>query len=223
MYESLDQRYNQTWEISGSGDGLITVKRPRIDDSQPSLPKPVEMRLERDIIEKLVNIYFTHIAHLLPVVTQQEFLSSPGGAPPSILLYSICLIAAGRREVPQTVFDTVRHAVNTLIKSEDILSRASIVNVQSLLIMCMMADCHSQFVPNALSALWIRLGSCIRMASPFSFYFSSLIRHRLKIWGCIEQSRSSKMLSSAEDFGVLVSSVIAGTLPALLYLETIWR
>jgi hypothetical protein len=77
----------------------------------------------------------------------------------------MCLVAASRREIPQTVFDSLRHAVNSLIKVEDVLSTASIVNVQSLLILCMTGNCHSQFVPNALSALWIRLGIAIRMVS----------------------------------------------------------
>ena len=61
------------------------------------------------------------------------------------------------------MFDSLRAAVNDVIKSDDVLSTANIVNVQSLLILCQCADCHSQFVPSALSALWIRLGTAIRM------------------------------------------------------------
>ena len=120
-----------------------------------------KVTFERDMIEKLVNAYFTEISPVLPVITQAEFVASP--SPPPILLYSICLVAAARREVPQSVFDSIRYAVNNVIKSEDILSTASIANVQSLLILCMVGDCHSQFVPNALSALWVRLGTAIRM------------------------------------------------------------
>jgi len=77
----------------------------------------------------------------------------------------MCLVAAARRGVPQKVFDSIRYAVNSVLKAEDVLSTASIVNVQALLILCMTGDCHSQFVPNALSALWIRLGAAIRMVS----------------------------------------------------------
>jgi hypothetical protein len=65
--------------------------------------------------------------------------------------------------VPQSVFDSIRFAVNSVIKAEDVLSTASIANVQALLILSMVGDSHSQFVPNALSALWIRLGTAIRM------------------------------------------------------------
>jgi hypothetical protein len=147
--------------VTQSGDGLIQVLEPSSGDTPPALQKPVDMRIERDVVEKLVNAYFLEVAPILPVITQDEFLSN--ASPPPILLYSICLVAAARREVPQSVFDAIRYAVNTVIKAEDVLSTASIINVQSLLILCMVGDCHSQFVPNALSALWIRLGTAIRM------------------------------------------------------------
>jgi len=100
---------------------------------------------------------------MLPIVTQAEFLSNP--SPPSVLLYSMCLVAAARRQVPQNVFDSIRYILNSIIKAEDVLSTATIANVQALLILSMVADSHSQYVPNALSALWIRLGTAIRMVS----------------------------------------------------------
>lgn len=161
LYENYDARHHHTWEVSQNGDGLIQVLKPTPGDVPPALQKPADMHIERDVIEKLVNAYFSDIAPILPVITQAEFLSNP--SPPPILLYSICLVAAARREVPQNIFDAIRYAVNCVIKADDVLSTASIVNVQSLLILCMVGDCHSQFVPNALSALWIRLGTAIRM------------------------------------------------------------
>ena len=161
LYENYDARHHHTWEVSQTGDGLIQVIEPNVGDTATVLQKPVDMRIERDMVEKLANAYFTEIAPVLPIITQTEFLSKP--SPPPILLYSICLVAAARRDVPQSVFDAIRYAVNTVIKVEDVLSTASIANVQSLLILSMVGDCHSQFVPNALSALWIRLGTAIRM------------------------------------------------------------
>jgi hypothetical protein len=119
------------------------------------------LRLEPEVLQNLLNAYFKEIAPLLPVVSQTEFLANPSPSP--ILLYSMCLVAAARREVPQSVFDSIRFAVNSVIKAEDVLSTASIANVQALLILSMVGDSHSQFVPNALSALWIRLGTAIRM------------------------------------------------------------
>jgi hypothetical protein len=119
------------------------------------------LRIERSVIEKLINAYFADVAPLLPVITEAEFLTI--SSPPPVLLYSMCLVAAARREVPQGVFDAIRFAVHSMIKAEDTESTASVINLQVLLILSMMGDCHSQFVPNALSALWIRLGAAIRM------------------------------------------------------------
>lgn len=173
IYETYDARNNHTFEVSKAGDGLITVRKPTVEETaQLTHTKPVD-RIERETIEQLVNAYFTDVAPLLPVITKAEFLATPNPAP--ILLYSMCLVAAARRQVPQMVFDSVRFLVNTIIKSEDVLSTASIPNVQALLILCMSGDCHSQFVPNALSALWIRLGTAIRMVSHFFFSVKSAL------------------------------------------------
>ena len=162
-YQSYDLRYHHTWEVGKTGDGLIQVLEPTTDDSQVSLSKSIDPPVERDVVEKLINSYFTDVAPLVPIVTQAEFLALSDPSPPPILLYSICLVAACKRDVSQEVFDALRVAVNDLIKSEDVLCTASIVNVQSLLILCQCGDCHSPFVPTALSSLWIRLGTAIRM------------------------------------------------------------
>ena len=172
-YESYDMRYHHTWDVSTSSDGVIQVHEPQPGELQLAHPKPIEPKVEqRDVIERLVNAYFTDVAPMLPVVTREEFIAS--SPPQPILLYSMCLVAAARRQVPQETFDSIRYTVNSLIKQEDILSTASIVNLQSLLILAMCGDCHSQFAPNALSALWVRLGAAIRMVSRargvFSFF-----------------------------------------------------
>ncbi|KAI0318935.1 fungal-specific transcription factor domain-containing protein [Amylostereum chailletii] len=192
LYENYDARHHHTWEVSQAGDGLIQVMEPNTEEVQLALPKPVDMRIERDMIEKLVNAYFSEVAPVLPIITQAEFLASP--SPPPILLYSICLVAAARREVPQSVFDSIRYAVNAVIKGEDVLSTASVVNVQSLLILCMVGDCHSQFVPNALSAMWIRLGTAIRMAQDLGLHRAEAVKQnidmRRRLWcACVISDR----------------------------------
>ncbi|GLB34697.1 putative fungal specific transcription factor [Lyophyllum shimeji] len=192
IYENYDLRYHHTFEVSNLGDGLITVRKPATEETQLTHPKPVDLRIERDVIEQLVNAYFTDVAPLLPVVTKAEFLATPN--PPPILLYSMCLVAAARREVPQAIFDSIRFAVNNIIKAEDVLSTASIVNVQSLLILCMTGDCHSQFVSNALSGLWIRLGTAIRMAQDLGLHRAESgkqnIELRRRLWGaCLISDR----------------------------------
>lgn len=160
-YESFDMRYHHSWDVSTGGDGVIRVHEPQQGELQLALPKPVDLHIERDVVERLVNAYFVEVAPLLPVVTRDEFIAS--SPPPPVLLYAICLVAAASRDVPQNVYESLRYAVNSLIKAEDVMSTASTVNIQALLILAMCGDCHSQFVPNALSALWIRLGSAIRM------------------------------------------------------------
>lgn len=196
LYENYDARHHHTWEVTQSGDGLIQVLEPRSGDAPPALQKPVDMRIERDVVEKLVNAYFLEVAPILPVITQDEFLSNP--SPPPILLYSICLVAAARREVPQNVFDAIRYAVNTVIKAEDVLSTASIINVQSLLILCMVGDCHSQFVPNALSALWIRLGTAIRMVRAMRIFLVPNNVHSRSVSG--SRSRPSSRRSCKAEY-----------------------
>ena len=164
-YESYDSRYNHTWELSKSGDGLIHVHEPSMGGTHAVTPRQADLKVDRDTIEKLLNLYFTEIAPTFPIVTQAEFLTKP--SPPPLLLYACCLVAAARRQFPQAIFDSIRYAVNSVIKMDDVLSTASIVNVQSLLILCMVADSHSQYVPNALSALWVRAGTAIRMVKFF--------------------------------------------------------
>ena len=203
-YESYDSRYNHTWEVSKSGDGLIHVHEPPAGGTHAVTPKQVDLKVDRDTIEKLLNLYFTEIAPQFPIVTQAEFLAKPSPSP--LLLYACCLVAAAKRQFPQAIFDSIRSAANSVIKTDDVLSTASTVNVQSLLILCMVADSHSQYVPHALSALWVRAGTAIRMVNclffPISIHYVNL-RHRLRILGCTVQSRSSRTLSYADASGRL--------------------
>ena len=205
-YESYDSRYNHTWEVSKSGDGLIHVHESATGGTHAVTPKQVELKVDRDTVQKLLNLYFTEVAPTFPVVTQAEFLAKPSPSP--LLLYSCCLVAAAKRQFPQAIFDSIRYAVNSLIKMDDVLSTASIVNVQSLLILCMVADCHSQYVPNALSALWVRTGTAIRMVIfililPVLTHYVNPPRHRHRILVCTAQSRSSRILSCADACGRL--------------------
>lgn len=222
-YHSFDQRYNHTWEVSKTGDGFIHV-RDRSSTHSPRSPSPSAgafpsstLPLDRTLVEKLINSYFTHIAPLVPVLTQSEFLALSDPQPPPILLYSVCLVAAAQRDVPENVFESLRTAVNELIKSEDVLCTASVVNVQSLLVLGVCADCHSRFVPSALSSLWIRLGTAIRMVSfrktvAIGKKSLTVCMNRLKTWVYTEQKLSSRILRCGDVSGVPVSSLIAGEL-----------
>ena len=158
--------------MTKSGNGLIQVQKPVNNNQHHAPPKPLNLHIECDIMENLLNTYFAEIAPMLPIITEAEFLATLN--PPAILMYLMCLVAAARREVPHKIFDSIRYMVNTIIKEEDVLLTASFTNLQAILILCMMADCHSQFGPTALSALWVRLGAAIRMVG---FLFLSLSYH----------------------------------------------
>ncbi|KAI0748532.1 fungal-specific transcription factor domain-containing protein [Daedaleopsis nitida] len=191
-YEAYDLRYHHSWDLSADGDGIIRVHEPEQGELQLALPKPIDLRVERDVIEQLVNAYFSDVAPMLPVVTREEFIAN--NPPPPILLYSICLVAATRRDVPQKVFESIRYTVNSLIKAEDVLSTASVVNMQSLLVLAMVGDCHSQYVPHALSALWVRLGCAIRMAQDLGLHRAESVKQniemRRRLWGvCVISDR----------------------------------
>ncbi|TRM62566.1 fungal-specific transcription factor domain-containing protein [Schizophyllum amplum] len=191
VYESYDLRYNHAFEVSATGDGIITIQKPSADDHL-NATKPMDVRMEPEVVERLLNAYFTDVSWMLPVITKQEFLSLQ--PTPPILLYSMCLVAAAKRDVAQSIFDSLRYTVNTIIKAEDILSTPSLVNVQAMLILTMLADCHSQFVPTALSALWIRLGAAIRMAQDLGLHRAESVKQniemRRRIWGaCVISDR----------------------------------
>nr|VWO98038.1 mRNA-capping enzyme subunit alpha (EC (GTP--RNA guanylyltransferase) (mRNA guanylyltransferase) [Ganoderma boninense] len=177
-YEAYDLRYHHSWDLSADGDGIIRVHEPEQGELQLALPKPIDLRIERDVVERLVNSYFLDVAPLLPVVTREEFIEN--NPPPPILLYSICLVAATRRDVPQKVFESIRYTVNSLIKAEDVLSTASIVNMQSLLILAMVGDCHSQISLTFGHPCMIDIRDCdARLPSsgdPNDLYMDELVR-----------------------------------------------
>jgi hypothetical protein len=165
--ESYDTRYGQTWQVGASGEGFIQVLEPSTPNQAVSapLPKPLEHRIERETLQNLVNAYFREVAPTFCVITRDEFIRSP--APPPVLLYSMCVVAACSRRVERGVFEALRGSLATAMRNDDVLSVSSVANVQALLILSMNGDCHSVSVPNATSAAWLRAGAvsaiCFRL------------------------------------------------------------
>ncbi|KAH8827027.1 fungal-specific transcription factor domain-containing protein [Flagelloscypha sp. PMI_526] len=195
IYESYDEKYHHAYEVSQNSKGFIQVSHPDSEDDL-SMPTTLDPHVERDAVERLLNAYFTDVVHDFPVVTREEFLSN--SKPDPFLLYSMCLVAAARRDVEQSLFESIRFAVNTIIKAKDVLSTPSLANVQGILILCMSADCHSQFVPQALSSLWIRLGAAIRMAQDLGLHRAENVKDnivmRRRLWAaCIVADRWTAM------------------------------
>lgn len=177
-FDNYDLRHHMTWEVSASGDGLIKVYHPKstTDQNSPriSLPPGVESRLGGDVIEKLVNGFFSDVAPYFPVVTRAEFLGTVNPSP--LLLYAMCGVAATRRTIPREVFNSLRTTINGIIKNNDVLSDTSLVNVQSLLILSIVGDLHAQPVSAATSAAVLRLGVAIRMAQDLGLHRDDIKR-----------------------------------------------
>lgn len=85
--------------------------------------------------------------------------------PPPVLLYAICTIAATARHVPSRIFDSLRMMLNSVIRSEDVMSTATLYNIQALLIAGMTAEAHGRAPGQAMSAAWLRVSAAIRMVS----------------------------------------------------------
>lgn len=206
--DSFDLRYHQTWRVGRSGEGFIQVhehedQNMQEDDDSPQDEEgatrsraPRQDTVERDVLEKLINYYFKHIAPMFPVITEHEFLygideeeepasaSRPNGfphqperqasskyddrsghtyKPPPVLLYAICTISATARHVPSRVFESLRFMLNSVIRSEDVMSTASLSNIQALLIAGMTAEAHGRAPGQAMSAAWLRVSAATRM------------------------------------------------------------
>lgn len=121
------------------------------------------------------------MAPLFPIVAKSDFIK--GRKPPPLLLYALAGVAATRRGVSRDVFNAIRTIINGIIRNNDVLSDASIENVQALvrtigfalkyssievcllnqLILGMAADLHAQPVSTAVSASVTRLAAAIRM------------------------------------------------------------
>jgi len=158
-FSQYDLKHHTTWEISAGGDGIVKVLAPPcppLGDGGPGEEVGAEM------LERLVNHFFEDISPIFPVVTRHEFLSLENPSP--LLLYSICAVASTRRSIPRGVFSSLRTIINGIIRSNDVLSDTSLVNVQSLLILALVGDLHvSVGAGGAVGAASVRLGVAIRM------------------------------------------------------------
>ena len=177
------------WNIGKAGDSLIKVSYSVVE---PGIPKVPENRIERDIVEHLVNGYFNSLAPMFPVVTKAEFLANPNPAP--VLLYAICCVAATLRNTPPGTLEAMRSAVSSVIRAEDVMTTASLPNVQALLILGMNGDCHSGSTYTAMSAAWARSGVAIRMAQDLGLHRAEVVKQdvetRRRVWAaCVVTDR----------------------------------
>ncbi|KAG8772446.1 hypothetical protein FRC16_005664, partial [Serendipita sp. 398] len=193
---SLDGLHPRSiWNVVFAGDGYIKVGAPPPTSVQevPSPTKAPDIRVERDIVERLINSYFTNIAPIFPVITKAEFVAFQP-SPPPILLYSICLMAASLRDTPPGLFDLFRKTVSSLIRSEDVLSTPTMANIQALLILSMSGDCHGTQTGSLMSFAWTRTGTAIRMAQDLNLHRAEISKEgtetRRRVWAtCVVVDR----------------------------------
>ncbi|KAJ9116170.1 hypothetical protein QFC20_000850 [Naganishia adeliensis] len=177
--EEYDLRNHQTWQLTtDDGDGLIRVFNPpptseaKEAANSPSQGLSGQSVLSSKLISSLINSYFQHVAPLFPIVAKSDFIK--GRKPPPLLLYALAGVAATRRGVSRDVFNAIRTIINGIIRNNDVLSDASIENVQALLILGMAADLHAQPVSTAVSASVTRLAAAIRMAQNLGLHRESV-------------------------------------------------
>ncbi|KIJ49740.1 hypothetical protein M422DRAFT_65811 [Sphaerobolus stellatus SS14] len=169
-YESYDLCYHLTVENNKSGDNFIQVHKPPPSESAPPVAHNADMRVKRDMIERLVNQYFKDLTPIYTVIMREEFLVSSPIAP--LLLYSICSVAAASRDISQSVFENLRSAVSMVIKAEDAQHNFD-------------GECPSplnprHYVPKALSAFWLRSGTAIRMAQDLGLHRAESVKQNLE-------------------------------------------
>lgn len=135
--EEFDLRNHQTWQLTtDDGDGLIRVfnppptAEPKEPANSPSQGLSGQSVLSSKLISSLINSYFQHVAPLFPIVAKSDFIK--GRRPPPLLLYALAGVAATRRGVSRDVFNAIRTIINGIIRNNDVLSDASIENVQAL-------------------------------------------------------------------------------------------
>lgn len=201
--EEHDLKYNQTFEVGASGNGIIKFHKPPkgavanaedADDTEVLFtPEVIRGRLAGDVAEKLVNSYFEKIGYLFPVVTKSEFLHM--SSPPPLMLYAICGIAALSREVPKEVLSSIKITLNGLFRDMDLLSNSNNETVKSLLIMSLHSDVHGSTAVQSGTRCWNRVGAAIRMSQDLGLHRDAsgrddldddafYLEQKRRIWGC---------------------------------------
>lgn len=214
--EDFDLRNHQTWQmVSDDGDGVIRVFNPPAsasfkhssgeyqdgDDPSRNPSSGIDHRpvLSAQLISNLINSYFDNVAPLFPVVTKNDFIRE--GNPPPLLLYAMAGVASASRGVSGEVFNAIRGIINGIIRTNDILSDASMSHVQALLVLTLVGDLHAQPVATAVSATITRVSTAVRMAQLLGLHRESdassespeemaSIEMRRRVWaGCVIMDR----------------------------------
>lgn len=119
--KDVDDRYHQKSSLTPNGDGWIHQMQNRPGSSHDRIQKPPtiqkeisqtrqtnDLPLDEETKQMLLDIYFSEIAPIFPVLTSEEFYSHPH----PLLLKACCVIAATGRQVPLETLNVCRSALN---------------------------------------------------------------------------------------------------------------
>lgn len=152
-------------------DGRLRVSLAD-DGEDGSLSSSLEKYvLPADTMSTLLNTFFDYDLQFLPIVLRQELVAERRVYP--FLLYAICGLASTRREFPRHVFQRLRGVLNSLIRSNDLLSNARLEHVQALLIMAHNGEINAQPTAATASASMLRVTIAIRMAQDLGLHRES--------------------------------------------------
>lgn len=198
--KAVDDRYHQKSSVTANGDGWIHQMQNRPGSSQDAPPAkpaaikressqiqpPAELELDEETTQMLLNIYFTDIAPIFPVLTSEEFYNHPH----PLLLRACCVIAATGRQIPLETLNACRSALNSTLAGST-LSRSSLVTIQALLICSLNTDAHSTALGSSGSSIWLRSGAAIRMAHDLGLHKESKecsqreSNRRRRVWAAV--------------------------------------
>lgn len=183
------------WEVTEDSDGKIQVEVAPGAEGSDGSSRVTKYVLPPPLMSTLVNAYFDDGHEYLPIVSRRDFIDSHKPYP--LLLYSICGLAATRREFPRHIFNRLRGLVNGLLRSNDILSHARIEHVQSLLIMAETGELHAQPTAPTASAAMMRLSCAVRMAQDLGLHREQTPRNQTATYKSVEDMELRRRIWAA--------------------------
>ncbi|GJN89340.1 hypothetical protein Rhopal_002320-T1 [Rhodotorula paludigena] len=159
------------------------MKQEKAETPDPALFTTSDLRMM--VLEHFIN----EVLPVFPVITPEELRSFDSLSP--ITLLSACVIAAGSRKFPYSIFNTVRAYWQTALAMSDVCTTSSLANLQALLIMTMSPEPHGATASGGGSTSFLKTGVLIRMAqdlglhhAPASDLTSKEKNTRMRLWLC---------------------------------------
>ncbi|WVW86507.1 hypothetical protein I302_108556 [Kwoniella bestiolae CBS 10118] len=159
---ALDRRY-----------GLFRVTEGWVYGANPDIPmregQMSEQQVREDVIAKLISFYTDEIAPLNAVIPPHRIPASIESS--SFVLASILAVAALSRDVPSSIYTSIRHKLTKELDSELGKGNGSTLQqVQGLLISGMSHELHGETNMEGGSNCWIRIGTAIRQAQDIGLH-----------------------------------------------------